>query len=446
VPKIADFGMAKKLDEQGHTKSGTVMGTPSYMAPEQAEGKTKQTGPATDIYALGAILYECLTGRPPFRGETALDTIMAVLSEPVPAMAQTIPPALNAICQRCLRKKPDERYPTALALADDLRRYLGGQRVAAFGMPKEREKRSEKRGFPRGLVAVLAVLAVAAGVAFWVSRGDNEPEGDGEHRPGKNFEPAFRLPDAAGEFLRFESASPFASVAFSPDGRHLAGLSGRLIRVWDLEQRAVIRELKGEDAPAGSLAFSRDGERILAGGGGTAVMWKVSGATELWRCGAPAEGRRLQQVCWLGDERGFLARPASGTIEHRDAESGKLIRALTFAGRRPEPHDIAVRPRSDQIAVALTGESGTGELVLGDVAADRRIRSFTPPALPGGEAHSPVRCAFSADGTLLLSGDKTGKVRLWKAETGELLHTFDGHQRARKPSSPVSHCTRSCRG
>ena len=85
VPKITDFGLAKKLDEAGQTQSGAIMGTPSYMAPEQAGGQSSAIGPLADVYALGAILYECLTGRPPFKAATALDTIMQVVTdEPVP--------------------------------------------------------------------------------------------------------------------------------------------------------------------------------------------------------------------------------------------------------------------------------------------------------------------------------------------------------------------------
>jgi serine/threonine protein kinase len=133
TPKITDFGLARKLDEAGHTRTGQVMGTPSYMAPEQAEGK-KGVGPAADIYALGAILYECLVGRPPFKAATSLDTLLKVLSEqPVRprALNGRVPLDLEAVCLRCLEKDPAGRYASAADLAEDLRRFLAGEVVKA---------------------------------------------------------------------------------------------------------------------------------------------------------------------------------------------------------------------------------------------------------------------------------------------------------------------------
>ncbi len=136
TPKITDFGLAKKVGEVGQTASGAVMGTPSYMAPEQAgykpDAPARVIGPAADVYALGAILYECLTGRPPFKAATAVDTIMqVVMDEPVPpAQLQTKTPRdLETICLKCLSKEPSKRYGSALELADDLRRFLEGEPI-----------------------------------------------------------------------------------------------------------------------------------------------------------------------------------------------------------------------------------------------------------------------------------------------------------------------------
>jgi serine/threonine protein kinase len=134
-PHVTDFGLAKRLGgDQGHTRTGMVLGTPSYMAPEQASGKIKDQGPLTDIYGLGAVLYELLTGRPPFKAESPMDTLMQVLeSEPVPPrlLNRKIDHDLETICLKCLEKNPARRYASAEALADDLDRYLSGDTISA---------------------------------------------------------------------------------------------------------------------------------------------------------------------------------------------------------------------------------------------------------------------------------------------------------------------------
>ena len=139
VPKITDFGLAKRIDsDDGHTESGQIMGSPSYMAPEQAKGHSRNVGPAADVYALGAILYEMLTGRPPFKGETPIETIRQVIDDDPVAPSQLVPRVprdLETISLKCLHKDPARRYPSAEALADDLYRYLHGQVIQARPTP-----------------------------------------------------------------------------------------------------------------------------------------------------------------------------------------------------------------------------------------------------------------------------------------------------------------------
>ena len=135
VPKITDFGLAKRLDVPlERTRSGVILGTPSYMAPEQAAGHSKEVGPAVDVYALGAILYEMLAGRPPFQGESLLETLQQVVSqEPVSprSLQPKVPRDLETICLKCLQKEPRQRYLTAHELADDLRRFQAGEPIRA---------------------------------------------------------------------------------------------------------------------------------------------------------------------------------------------------------------------------------------------------------------------------------------------------------------------------
>ena len=133
-PHVADFGLAKQLHtDSGQTRTGAVLGTPSYMAPEQAEGR-KDLGPACDVYGLGAILYELLTSRPPFKAETPLETLMQVIErEPAPPrlLNPSIDRDLETICLKSLAKKPNERYASALEMAEDLDRYLNGESIRA---------------------------------------------------------------------------------------------------------------------------------------------------------------------------------------------------------------------------------------------------------------------------------------------------------------------------
>jgi serine/threonine protein kinase len=135
TPRITDFGLAKLAEgEAGRTQSGDVLGTPSYMSPEQAAGKGKSVGPAADVYALGAILYELLTGRPPFTGENAYEVLFQVVAaEPVPPrrLQPKVPRDLETICLKCLGKEPHQRYPRAADLAEDLGRFLGDQPIQA---------------------------------------------------------------------------------------------------------------------------------------------------------------------------------------------------------------------------------------------------------------------------------------------------------------------------
>lgn len=134
-PKVTDFGLAKRLEsDASQTRSGTLMGTPNYMAPEQARGEVREVGPLADVYALGVILYEMLTGRTPFLGASILDTLHLVRTqEPVPPsrLQPKVPRDLETICLKCLEKDPAKRYSSAQMLADDLDRFLAGEPIQA---------------------------------------------------------------------------------------------------------------------------------------------------------------------------------------------------------------------------------------------------------------------------------------------------------------------------
>lgn len=188
TPKITDFGLAKQLDgPSGRTQSGDVLGTPSYMAPEQAGGKTNEIGPAADIYSLGAILYELLAGRPPFRAATPLDTLLQVIENdpaPIRLMNPQVDRDLETICLKCLEKDPAHRYQSASLLAEDLERYLAGDPISVRSINTlERLTRTLQRsqidaGFEAwGTILLLfAVIVLASQVVLFAVISTKQPE------------------------------------------------------------------------------------------------------------------------------------------------------------------------------------------------------------------------------------------------------------------------------
>jgi tetratricopeptide (TPR) repeat protein len=220
IPKLTDFGLAKRLaDDSGHTRTGEIVGTPSYMAPEQASGQVREVGPAADIYALGALLYQLLTGRAPFLGLNAMDTVLQVLTTDVvlPRRLQpTLPPDLETICLKCLRKEPAQRYASAADLATDLQNFLDGKPILA--RPAGRWERAVKwcRRYPAvaALIAVVTLAAVGMGaLAAWAWSAEQEARLERDQKEAQRRQAETErqkavekeeLANAVSYFLRFE--------------------------------------------------------------------------------------------------------------------------------------------------------------------------------------------------------------------------------------------------
>ncbi len=305
--KVADFGLAKNIDaDVAQTRTGALLGTPAYMAPEQAAG-LKDIGPATDIYALGAILYECLTGQPPFKAATVAGALEQVLhKEPVPprALQPGVPRDLQTICLKCLQKDPLKRYATALELADDLRAEREGQPIRARptgvferGWRWSRTHRALAGLYAVSLFAALALLAAG----FWFS-GRLGAEQEKVHTAAARIDAETARADAesaraaaartqaqAQEFLvlvsraRASIARPrpgwtwtaledLAAAARLPQAKNL----GAELRSDAAECIAAVdiraKELLGEDLSVTSVAWSPDGKWIALGQRATNIL------------------------------------------------------------------------------------------------------------------------------------------------------------------------------
>ncbi len=326
-PKVADFGLARRLEETLASDSGEVSGTPSYMAPEQAIADGR-LGMVTDVYALGATLYEALTARPPFRGATARETLEQVvrLHAPVPrSFDRRIPLDLQAICMCCLQKDPAQRYPSARALAEDLGRYLEGREVSARPLNRLqrglRLVRREPRLSALGALLLLSLIGGLFATTLQWNRAESSADEARSHlwgarsqaaevalADGNGFrglrsmvanliemESGGRLDDAMVErqrigvllansprlidLVRFEQGIAISSVAIAPDGTRFAVAihhsdGRRAVRqyatqgsdlLWETSTSGLTHATPFADLPHGQLRYTDDGRRILVG-------------------------------------------------------------------------------------------------------------------------------------------------------------------------------------
>jgi WD40 repeat protein len=414
-PKITDFGLAKRLDaDPGQTGSGTVLGTPSYMAPEQADGHSSRIGPPADVYALGAVLYECLTGRPPFKGATVLDTLEQVRTQdPVPPrrLQPKVPRDLETICLKCLEKDARRRYADAAALAADLRAFSEGRPIQArpVGPAEQAVKWARRRPAVAALAAaVVAVAAVAAGLVAWQWRAAVTAGRQEEVQRRRAEHLLVRMSLDRGQTLCQQGDVGRGmlwlahTLAIVPDD--LPELRPALranLAAWHVHLHRL-RELLPHPAPLQAAQFSPDGATVVTLGEDNEVrLWDTATGRVRARL---RHGGDVYAVAMSPDGRLVLTAGADAAARLWDAATGRPL------------HDLAGHRATVQ--AAAFGAGGRTAATAGDDHLVRLWDTATGQLLAQGEHRDRVRAlAFSPDGKRLLTGSADGTARLWDAAT-----------------------------
>jgi serine/threonine protein kinase len=427
-PKITDFGLARRWPigetkhemHDGPTQTGAILGTPGYMAPEQAGGRSREVGPAADIYALGAILYALLTGRPPFRGVSVLETLEQVRSQEPVAPTRLQPNVgrdLETICLKCLAKEPERRYSSAEALADDLQRFLTGEPIRARPTStwERAAKWAKRRPAVAGLLSALVMItalglvgvtllwrqtaaalhaeqeerqrtqAALAGKTIALARqawlSDDQAQA---RRLLEECPPEYRGPEwryvrrvCNACVLDLPVQDQFTHIAWSPDGRYVTA-AGRpatdppVIGVWDSATGQQVHRLRGHAARVWGVAFTTDGRRL------------VSAADNRFRPG-------LQEV-------------------HVEVKTWDLLSGMevqSFETTYPKVFESAVSPDGRLLALVTADKTE-----LWDIATHRELRSF--PAL----VTTRNNLRFNGDGRLLAAVARDKPLHVWDTTTG----------------------------
>jgi WD40 repeat protein len=449
TPYVTDFGLAKRVQADASlTQSGAIVGTPSYMAPEQATAKKGLTV-AADVYSLGAVLYELLTGRPPFKADTPLDTLLQVLErqpEPPRRLDPRVPRDLETVCLKCLHKDPAHRYPSAEALAEDLEHWLAGEPIRARPAgPVERLGRWCRRNpLVAGLMAAVAGSLLAGTALAWffamraqeqARRADRKAaeasasarQANAEKEVARRHLYVARLqlaanawregrvglfeellnqlrPGAGEEDLRgFEwyhlwrwchsdgtlrgHTGPVTSVAFSSDGRHLASAShDGTVRIWEVQTGREVRSLRGHTGGVNGVCFSPDGQRLASAGQDKTVrLWDANTGQELCLCKGHDLGAGVHGLAFSPDSK-RLASAAEGQVRFRLGQD-KAVKLFAV------------------------------EVKVWDAATGQELLTLADP----GHNH-PTCLAFSPDGTRLAVGGSSlgsiGRVGVFELATG----------------------------
>ncbi|MCY3018777.1 MAG: serine/threonine protein kinase [Planctomycetota bacterium] len=447
-PLVMDFGLAKDIAKDSSlSQSGQVMGTPAYMPPEQAEGRVRDVGPRSDVYSLGAILYEMLTGRVPFTGENAMQVLRATChDDPVPPRRITpdVPRDLETLCLKCLEKEAAKRYGSAEALAEDLARWLRGEPIAAraASFTERLAKWVRRRPATAALIGVSAVALVAlVGGGVWynarlVTERDKARTAAANEKA--EAERARAAEAEAAQKAREATRRLAESLALQADGHCLAGHPLESLDRYNEAQRTLaslgeptfvvetgileldnayplpLNTFSGHSNWVNSVAFSPDGKLALSGSRDkTLKLWEVKTGRELRTFSGHTSW--VKSIAFSPDGKLALSGSGDKTLKLWDVRTGRELR--TFSGHTDSITSVAFAP-DGALVLSATFD---GVLKLMDVGTGRELRTFS-----GGNDQS-LCVAFSADGKLALAGGMYHRLRLRDLATGRELRTLSGH-------------------
>lgn len=478
-PRITDFGLAKRIDaDSSMTATGQVLGTPSFMPPEQASGDADRVGPRSDVYSLGAILYALVTGRPPFQAANVIETLKQVLeSEPVSPrqLNPSVDRDLETICLKCLEKEPDKRYATARDLADDLGRYLRNEPISARPVGRlERGWRWCRRNPAQALAGLALVVAISASVGFGirysysqqledaldratVAKQEAEIAQNGEKTQRIKAQAAeakanaaqamtARLNDELDQLLYVRQISAIKDAWDSNDvllARRLLKKCSPQRRGWEWHYahqmcHPELREFEGQKGYFSAVSYSPNGKRIVAAGHRQLSIWDSDNGKRLADIptaipvGCISYAPDSRRFVTVGTRRSLRGLGFQGSLVIRAADTGRPLR--TLRGHVGYLQGVAWSHDGKWIAsCGSTWDGGKGdkrsEIKLWSVSTGECHRTF---ASKDGHSHS---VAFSPDSRHLVSrGD--GVLRLWDVSSGKEL--------AATKKSKVNHLTHTC--